>query len=142
PSLGLSIQPRRMQDRAADLLPHTRCRPRSCRSHCASLTLAAGKNERLACHPTGVVGCKKHSRTRDVLRLGDAAERRLRLDLPAEVALVVAGGAEPFCFDHTGIERIDANFPGSELYFAYEQNQAFASSVLRPYLCCYSPRLA
>src|SRR5207244_1530122 len=30
----------------------------------------------------------------------------------------------------------------SQPYVASAQNQVFTSSVLRPYLCCYSPRLA
>ena len=56
------------------------------------LPLAAGKDERLAGDPTGVVGGVEHGDPGDVVR---AAERRLRLHRFAEVTCGDARGMKP-----------------------------------------------
>ena len=56
-----------------------------------TLAKAARDVERFAGDPGGVGRRQEHGRRRDVLRLADAAERRLRLDLLAEIALGNAG---------------------------------------------------
>ena len=47
---------------------------------------------------------------RNVVGLADATERRLCLDMLAEVALGETGGVQPFRLDHAGVERVHADF--------------------------------
>ena len=51
----------------------------------------------------------------DVLRLADAAERRLRFDLLAEVALGDPGGVHALRLHHAGVDRVDADLARAQL---------------------------
>src|SRR5260370_10969812 len=79
------------------------------------LTDAAGKDERLTGDPGGLIGCKENRGSGDVLRLRDAAERRLRFGHLAEIAFLNAGGFKSLGFHHSRIQRIDSNLLRAEL---------------------------
>src|ERR1022692_5020982 len=78
---------------------------------CLNSTIAAGHEEGSTGDPAGIRRSKKCRHGGDVLRLADAAQRSLRLDLFAEVALSDAGGMDALGLNHAGIDGIDANLP-------------------------------
>jgi hypothetical protein len=71
--------------------------------------------EGLTGDPSGISGCKEGRHGGDVLRLADAAQRRLRLDVFAKLALRKAGGMDAFGLNHARADRIDADFARPEL---------------------------
>src|SRR4051794_31319261 len=79
------------------------------------LPLAAGEDERLAGDPTRVVGCVEHSDPGDVVRLTDAAERRLRFHHFAEVAFGDSRGMKPLGFHHARVQGIHPDLFRAEL---------------------------
>src|SRR5436190_9624334 len=79
-------------------------------------THATGNYECFARDPFGVGRCEKNGCSRDILRLTDATERRLRFDALLHVTSSNAGGVDAFGLDHAGINRVDANFAGSQFF--------------------------
>src|SRR5882672_3999775 len=61
----------------------------------------------LARDPRGVRRSEEDGNRGDVLRLADPAQRCLRLDLLAHLALGYAGGVDAFRLDHARIDGID-----------------------------------
>src|SRR5439155_15220695 len=79
-------------------------------------TQAARDVERFAGHPRRIGRRQKHGGGRDVLRLSDAAKRRLRFDLLAEITAGYPGGMHAFGFDHAGVDRVDADVARPQLF--------------------------
>src|SRR5262249_11970458 len=75
----------------------------------------ARDDERFAGDPRCPRGSQEANRRGDVLRLTDAAERRLRFRLPLEVARDNPGGMSPFGLDHARIDGIDTDLARSQL---------------------------
>src|SRR6516162_1893987 len=63
----------------------------------------------LAGYPIGVVGSQKRCDGSDVLRLPNAAERCFCLSLFLEVAADEAGCVDAFGFNHSRVQRVDAD---------------------------------
>jgi hypothetical protein len=63
--------------------------------------------QRFARDPGRIGRREEHRGRRNVLRLADSPERRLGLDLLAEVALVMAGAPQALRLGHARIDRID-----------------------------------
>src|SRR6266516_7959273 len=71
--------------------------------------VASRNRQGLAGDPCGVRRSEEDGGGGDVLRLPDAAQWRLRLDLFAQVAFGDAGGVDSFCLHHAGIDGVDPN---------------------------------
>src|SRR5205814_10377514 len=78
------------------------------------LPVPARDVQRFAGDPRRVGRRQEHGRGRDVLRLPDPPQRRLRLDLLAEVTLGDPGGVYASGLDHAGVDRIDADLARPE----------------------------
>src|SRR5262245_41815233 len=78
------------------------------------MTYAAGEDERLTGHPARFIGCEENRGGTDVLRLPNAAERRLGFDHFPEVTFLQAGRFESLCLHHSRIEGVDTNLLWSQ----------------------------
>ncbi len=69
----------------------------------------AADEQRFASDPGGLRGGQEDGGRRDIVRLTDAAERRLRLDLFPKLAGGEPGGMQAFRLYHPGVDRIHAD---------------------------------
>src|SRR5271170_5940107 len=98
------------------------------------LAEAAGGEQPLAGEPGGIVRGQEDGYGSDVAGLADASERSLYDSALLKFRANEAGGVRAFGFDHSRVDAVDADLPGSE--FAGEDagdgvNRAFGGGVYR-----------
>src|SRR5580700_6794516 len=96
-----------------------RCLPGR-RSWCCSpevvLLVAAVREDDFSREPARIVRGEKYGHARDVLGLADAAQRRTRDYLLLRLRSHDAGRLRTLRFGSTGIESVNADFSGAELF--------------------------
>src|SRR6266403_4129963 len=89
----------------------------------ARLTKSARDEQRFTGDPGGIVRSKEDRSGRNVFRLSDATERSLRFKHFPHIAFSVTAGYSSFCYNHPGIDGIDANFAWPELLCQSARNR-------------------
>src|SRR6201993_201135 len=80
------------------------------------LLVAAIREDDFSREPARIIRGKKYSHARDVLGLADAAQRRTRDQLLLRLRSHDARRVRTLRFDSTGIESVNADFSGAELF--------------------------
>ena len=80
------------------------------RPECTELQPSAARGlDGLAGEPCGVIGGEERGHGGDVVRLADAAERRICGSFLLEVAAHDAGSMSAFRLNHSGVKGVDAD---------------------------------
>src|ERR1700686_5757395 len=91
--------------------------PANCASYSPEVLLvAAVREDDFSREPPRIIRGKKCRHTRDVLRLADAAQRRTRDYLLLKLRSHDARRVRTLRFGSTGIESVNADFSGAELF--------------------------
>ena len=78
--------------------------------------MAAIREDGFSRQPPSIIRGKKYGHARDVLGLADAAQRRTRNYLLLELRSHDARRVRTLRFGSTGIESVNADFSGAELF--------------------------
>ena len=85
------------------------------RRRALALLQAASDTDRLTCHPRRIIGGKKDGNTRDVIRLAEPTERRIRGELLANRILKAFDLLEARRAGDAGKNGVDADLAGTKL---------------------------